>query len=72
MVGSTYAASPQKEDCSIRRASMLCRLRIDGKHLRLAQRGGIEVTNSLLNRVTEIGRLGVRAFPSATPWSRQS
>ena len=51
---------------------MLCRLRIDGKHLRLAQRGGIEVTNSLLNRVTEIGRLGVRAFPSATPWSRQS
>ena len=54
MVGSTYAASPQKEDCSIRRASMLCRLRIDGKHLRLAQRGGAEKSDSSTSSIAHV------------------
>jgi hypothetical protein len=59
---------------------MLCELRIAGKDLRLAQRraaektevfrttyrkrGGIEATNSLLKRVTGLGRLRVRGRPA--------
>jgi Transposase DDE domain len=59
---------------------MLCQLRMNGKDLRLAQRradertgtfrkdyrirGGIEATNSMLKRVTGLGRLRVRGRPA--------
>ena len=61
---------------------MLYELRVPGKQLRLAQRrarektetfrqqyrmrGGIEATNSIVKRVTGLGRLRVRGRPSVT------
>jgi len=80
MLGPACAACPLKDRCPMRRDPMLCDLRIDGKDLRLAQRratektetfrveyrkrGGIEATNSLLKRVTCLGRLRVRGHPA--------
>jgi hypothetical protein len=80
MLGSTCSGCALKDRCPIRRDPMLCELRIAGKDLRLAQRraaektevfrttyrkrGGIEATNSLLKRVTGLGRLRVRGRPA--------
>lgn len=80
MLGPTCAGCALNAGCPMRRDPMLCELRIDGKDLRLAQRraaektdvfrtayrkrGGIEATNSLLKRVTGLGRLRVRGRPA--------
>lgn len=71
---------PQSPLCPMRRDWALHDLRINGKALRLAQRrdaektnefkaayrkrGGIEATNSMLKRVTGLGRLRVRGRPA--------
>ncbi|MEZ6126794.1 MAG: transposase [Planctomycetaceae bacterium] len=71
---------PLAKRCPIQRDPMLCQLRINGMDLRLAHRrahekidafrntyrirSGIEATNSLLKRVTGLGRLRVRGRPA--------
>jgi hypothetical protein len=82
MLGDDCLECSLHDRCPMHGNWMLYELRVPGKQLRLAQRrarektetfrqqyrmrGGIEATNSIVKRVTGLGRLRVRGRPSVT------